>query len=67
MSIFRLLLYFVIGYFVWKVIQVVLRSMSSARREGGDVFPRRPTQNKPDTFKDIKDADFEELPPDEKK
>lgn len=67
MNIFRLLLYFVIGYFVWKVIQVVLRTMSSSRRDEGDVITRHPAQSKTDTFKDIKDADFEELPPDEKK
>lgn len=63
----RLLLYLVIGYFVWKVIQVVLHSMSSSRRDGGDVFTKHPAQNNTDTFKDVKDADFEELPPDEKK
>jgi hypothetical protein len=63
----RLLFYLVIGYVVWKVIQVVVRGMSSSHRDGGNVFTKRPAQNTTDTFKDIKDADFEELPPDEKK
>ena len=63
----RLLFYLVIGYFVWKVIQVVLQSMTHSRRNEGGAPAKHPGQDKADAFKDIKDADFEELPPDEKK
>lgn len=63
----KLLLYLVIGYFVWKVIQVISNIMARSRRGEGDVSASYPAQKKADTFKDIKDADFEELPPDGKK
>ena len=62
----RLLFYLVLGYVIWKIIQVALRAIASPPREGGSVFGQRPDQKK-ETFKDVKDADFEELPPDEKK
>ena len=41
--------------------------MSAPPRDRPDVFSQSPEQKKKETFKDIKDADFEELPPDEKK
>ena len=63
----RLLFYLVLGYVVWKIIQVVSRVMSAPPRDSGNVFSQRPGEKKSETFKDVKDADFEELPPDEKK
>ncbi len=63
----RLLLYLVFAYLIWKIIQIVSRAMSAPPRDKEDVFTQRPEPKKPETFKDIKDADFEELPPDEKK
>jgi hypothetical protein len=65
--VFRLLFYLVFGYLIWKVIQIVVHSMSGPRRPHDETSTRPPARNKAETFKDIKDADFEELPPDEKK
>lgn len=63
----RLLFYLVVGYVVWKIVQAVAQAMSAPPRDRPDVFSQSPEQKKKETFKDIKDADFEELPPDEKK
>jgi hypothetical protein len=55
------------GYIIWKVVQVVMRSIAKSRRNQEDLFAKH-TPDKPlQTFKDVQDADFEELPPDEKK
>lgn len=64
---FRLLLYLVLAYVIWKVIQIFSRSASNSRRDSGDVFGNRPPRKPEKDFKDVQDADFEELPPDEKK
>lgn len=63
----RLLLYLAIGYLIWKVVQIFSRGASSSRRDSGDVFGKRPSQKTEKDFKDVQDAEFEELPPDEKK
>ena len=64
---FRLLFYLAFGYLVWRFIQVVMRSMSNSSRDQGDTFASRGPQKPPQNFKDVQDAEFEELPPDEKK
>jgi len=63
----RFFLWMVLGYVVWKVIQIVMRTMSSSRpRE--DVFTNQtPPKNAPKKFSNVEDADFEDLPPEEKK
>lgn len=64
---FRFLLFMMFGYIVWRVIQIVLRTIANSRRREADLFAKH-TPDKPlQTFKDVQDADFEELPPDEKK
>ncbi len=63
----RFLLYLVFAYMAWKIVQVVSRIMSSSRHQGEDPFANQPPRKPQQTFKDVKDADFEELPPDEKK
>jgi hypothetical protein len=55
------------GYIIWRVIQIVLRVLANAGRHRDDVSSGGPTPKPPQTFKDVQDADFEELPPDEKK
>ncbi|MEK9138081.1 MAG: hypothetical protein AAB393_13225 [Bacteroidota bacterium] len=64
---FRFLLYLVFGYLIWKIIQIVARRISSSRREHEGIFGNRPPQQPSQTFKDVQDAEFEELPPDDKK
>jgi len=63
----RFFLWMVLGYVVWKVIQIVMRTMSSSRpRE--DVFTNQTLpKNAPKKFSNVEDADFEDLPPEEKK
>ena len=64
----RLFLWLVLGYIIWKVIQVVMRGMSNPRPRGG-VFTNQPPpqQEPPKKFTDIEDADFEDIPPEGKK
>ena len=63
----RFFLFLMFGYIIWKVVQVVMRSIAKSRRNQEDLFAKH-TPDKPlQTFKDVQDADFEELPPDEKK
>jgi hypothetical protein len=63
----RLLLYLIVGYVIWKIIQIFLRSASSSGSDSGGVFGNRPPQKPQKDFKDVQEADFEELPPDDKK
>lgn len=63
---FRFFLFLMLGYVIWRVIRIVGRTMSNSRRKEGDVFANQPPQKPPQTFKDVKDADFEELPSDDK-
>lgn len=64
---FRLLVYLALGYMIWKIVQIVARNMSSSRHNDEDVFANQSPKKPPQMFKDVKDADFEELPPDDKK
>jgi hypothetical protein len=61
--VFRMLLYLMVGYVVFRIVQLFLRMASSRRQNRGiDPFadghsPTPPLQN----FKDVEDADFEDL------
>lgn len=62
----RFLFYLLLGYFILWILQTVVRILSVARSTR-----QRPPSNQPDKkaaemFKDVQDAEFEELPPDEK-
>jgi hypothetical protein len=63
----RFLLYLAIAYFLWMVIRVILRSISSSRRRDEDPLANAPPQKPVEKFKDVQDAEFEDLPPDDKK
>ena len=63
----RFLLFLFLVYIIWKIIQVVSRVMSGSRSDHENVFGSQPTPKKTQTFKDVQDAEFEELPPDDKK
>ena len=62
---FRLVLYFFMGYLVWRVVQIVLRIMSNARGDKHESVHSASTtqQTTSAPFPDVKDADFEDLPP----
>jgi hypothetical protein len=64
--IFRVVLYVIVGYFIYRVIQVAGRLASPGKRrdDGGGPAPP-PDPHIPD-FKDIKDADFIDITPKDK-
>jgi hypothetical protein len=61
----KTILYLVIGYIIWKVIQIAARSLGNSRNRPGVDFDQQ-QRTTPQKFKDIQDAEFEELPPDKK-
>ncbi len=61
--LFRVVLYVMVGYFVYRLVQFAGRSMSSGRRPESPAPP--PAPHIPD-FKDIKDADFIDITPKDK-
>jgi hypothetical protein len=63
----RVILFLLFGFILWRVIQIILRAMANSRRHQEDLFANQPREKPQQTFKDVKDADFEELPPDDKK
>lgn len=63
----RLLLWLILAYVVWKIIQIVTRTMGTSRSRG-DVFGDQPPEkDQPKKYSNIEDADFEDLPPEGKK
>lgn len=65
----RVLLYLLIGFIVWKIVQLVSRSLSRGgrTRPGVDDLPGASRQPGAQGFRNIQDAEFEELPPDTNK
>jgi hypothetical protein len=63
-----LILLLLLGYFFWKIVQVVFKMFGVG--QGVNRGPDRQTSEQrptPDQFRDVKDAEFEDLPPAEKK
>jgi hypothetical protein len=58
--LFRVILYVMVGYFIYRLVQVAGRIMSPGSRTKGPTPPPEP--HIPD-FKDIKDADFIDITP----
>jgi len=63
--LFRMILYVMVGYFIYRLVQLVSRMMSSGRRGGEENGAAPPDPHIPD-FKDIKDAEFIDITPKEK-
>ena len=61
--LFRVILYVIVGYFIYRVVQVAGRIMSPGKRTG--IPPPPPEPHKQD-FKDIKDAVFIDITPKER-
>lgn len=61
----RMILYVTVGYFIYRVIQLLGRMMSPGKRAGDDGHRPPPEPRIPD-FKDIKDADFIDITPKDK-
>ena len=63
--LFRVILYVMVGYFIYRLVQVAGRIMSS--RGGGPAErPTPPPEPEIQDFKDIKDADFIDITPKER-
>lgn len=60
----RLLWYFLVGYILWKIVQMVMKVFAGPVRPGAPPPPPtgRPPSPKKD-FTDIQDADFEDITP----
>jgi hypothetical protein len=63
--LFRLILYVMAGYFVYRVVQFAGRMRSPGRREGSEEHIPPAEPHVPD-YKDIKDADFIDITPRDK-
>jgi len=63
--LFRLILLVMVGYFIYRVVQLAGRMMSTGKRHDPDAGERPPEPHIPD-FKDIKDADFIDITPKDK-
>jgi len=64
--IFRMILYVMVGYFIYRVVQLAGRIRSTGRREDPDDHATPPPEPHIPDFKDIKDADFIDITPKEK-
>jgi hypothetical protein len=61
--LFRMILYVMVGYFIYRLVQVAGRIMSSGGRHNESPTP--PPEPHIQDFKDIKDADFIDITPKE--
>ena len=63
---FRLLLYVLFGYVIWRIVQIIVHVIGRSSkwdRENAQP-PPAPKKSPPQTgFTDVKDARFEDLPP----
>ncbi len=61
---FRLILYVMVGYFIYRVVQLAGRVRPTGRHDDSTGHTPPPEPHIPD-FKDIKDADFIDITPKE--
>jgi hypothetical protein len=61
------MLWLVLGYVVWKIVQIVLRSIGNSRPRNDVLGEQPPSKSPPKKFSNVEDADFEDLPPDGKR
>jgi len=60
----RFILIVIVGYLLWRIARLVLRMIQSPFRQNDRVVqPPDTTQSSPQTFKDVKDAQYQDLPP----
>jgi hypothetical protein len=64
MGLTRVLLLAILGYLLWRILRVVVRMMERPRSaEHEDIGGQKNAQNSSTPYKDIKDAEFQDLPP----
>ena len=63
--LFRLLLWGMVAYVAYRIVQLVMRVMAGGRHRPPeeDPFASGPLQPPAEKFKDIQDADFEDITP----
>ena len=61
----RILLWGMVAYIAYRIVQLTMRIMSGGRRQssGEDPFASGPPRPPSERFKDIQDADFEDITP----
>jgi len=66
-GMFKIIVWAFVGYFLFRVVQLVLRIMSNNNRNRTepDPFASAPPTPPVQTFKNIEDADFEDITPKE--
>ncbi len=64
MGLMRFLLIVILGYLLWRIVRLVFRMIQSSFREQDDVI-QPPQSQEPDKpfYTDVKDAQYEDLPP----
>jgi len=63
--LFRMILYVMVGFFIYRVVQFISRVISAGKRDEEGTTPSRPEPHIPD-YRDIKDADFIDITPKDK-
>ena len=62
----RLIVYFLVGYFVWRIIRAALR-LARPPRQGGDPGASGAAPPPGEKFTNVEDAQFEDISPKEEK
>ena len=64
----RTFLLVLLVFVVWRMMRTVFRVMSSSKRDSGKTRSQSEARKPPEEkFRDIQDADFEDLPPEKKR
>jgi len=68
MSFFKILLFVVMGFILWRIIRVTMRLLGGRDRPNLEDLREKYRQQRPEQrFKDVQEADFEDITPKEKK
>lgn len=64
MGLMRLILFFIIGWILWRIIRVMLRMGASSRRDDAGIdTDAPPAPGSSNARRTIRDAEFEDLTP----
>lgn len=64
MGLMRLILFFIIGWILWRIIRVMMRMGASARGDGAGIDTETPpAPGSANARRTIRDAEFEDLTP----
>ncbi|MGB2958038.1 MAG: hypothetical protein WBG01_04230 [Bacteroidota bacterium] len=68
MSFIKILLFVAMGFILWRIIRVTMRLLGGRERPNIEDLRDKYRQRKPEQkFRDVKEADFEDITPKEKK